>query len=198
MADSPTIIRSVEYTFELVDNVTPVATKGAQASSRLGSAVDRTTQSIDSQNISYIKAVAAMGAFRHGTRSVVMGLEELGVVSKETNRNLYGAVAVIDTFVGAGLMIKGLIPILQGLYATLTGVAAVETYRKVMANPGYAVVAAAALAAAGGAVGYFMGYQAGKGANTGGGWTNIQNITFNGPRNNYQIYASRSSLEGVY
>lgn len=196
MVGSPTLSRSVEYTFELVDNITPIAEKSEARLRKLEGAVEGTTESINTQNISYIKAVASMGAFRHGLRSLVMGLEELGIVSKKTNENLYRGVAVVDAFVGSALMIKGLVPVMTSFYNALVSVSAVETYRKVLANPAYLAVAAMGIGAAGAAIGYFYGKSQQQAPST-STTTVTQNVNFLGPGGPTARYAARSSLEGA-
>jgi hypothetical protein len=202
MANTPTLSRSVEYVFRLADNVAVVSRANAQATREFGDAVDNTTDRINRQNITYIKTVASLGAFRHGLRSMQMGLQDLGIISKQTHKWFYDMVNVIDIWTGVALAIKGVIGLMGTLRSAQIGVAVVETYRKVLQNPG----AAALAVGAGVATGAIGGYLYGKWTTpetpqpyVGRGNVNVeQNVYFQGgDRNSDQRYAARSALEGM-
>jgi len=202
MGAVPTLNRTVQYTFEIVDNVLDTCHLGADAQKKFDGAIKQTTNSITDQNISYIKAVAAMGAFRHGVHSLAMGFQELGFISKENNKTFYDMIAVIDIVVGAAMAFKGVVGIMNMLRDAEIGVALVETYRKILANPGWAAVAIGAGIAAVGVAGYlasiqpktqseaYFGAPAQSQVN--------QNVYFTGGGTNTDArHAARSSLEGM-
>jgi hypothetical protein len=202
MTNAPTISRVVEYEFRLADNVATTAMAGAAASDKMGTAVDNTTEAVNRQNISYIKTVASLGAFRHGLRSMSMGLEDLNIISKKTNKNFYTLISAVDTFVGVALAIKGVIGLMQLLRDAEIGCAVVESYRKVLNNPATAaLVLGAGLAA--GAIGGYMYSQWNKpmsGQSTVGPpviYNQTVNFQDNMERRYDTRYAARSGLEGM-
>jgi len=199
MVGDPTLSRTVEYVFILADNVVPVALKSKEASDALGGSIGSTTEQVNRQNISYIKAVASLGAFRHGLRSMAMGMEELGLVNKETNASFFKLVAIADTFVGVALGVKGLIGIFQMLAKVEWGCAAVETYRKILQNPAWAAVAMGAAGLTTGLIAGYMWANMNQEPANGQGTTQItQNISFASGPDASARYASRSAMEGVY
>lgn len=201
---SPVMSRTVEYQFILADNVVPVALGAKNASDALAQSVAGTTDEINRQNISYIKAVASLGAFRHGLRSLAMGMEDLGLVNKKTNESFFKLISVVDMFTGVALGVKGLIGMFQLLAKAELGVAIVETYRKILANPSMAAVAMGAGIAATAVGAYMVGYNQGLAGGQGEqSWearnpSITQNISFQGGPDSGSRYASRSALEGVY
>jgi hypothetical protein len=197
---SPTLNRKVQYTFEMVDNIVPKAKEASKALKDEDKEAKVVTESIDSQNLSYIKCVASMGAFRHGIHSIAMGMETLGIINKETNKTFYQGIAVIDLFVGAAMAIKGIIGIMQMLKVTEVGVAQVETYRKVLNNPANAALVGLGIGAAVGIAGAFMALnQQNKNASASAAGTVVnQNISFSAAQPNYNArYTARASIEGL-
>jgi len=196
-----TLDRTVQYSFEINDNVLDTCHLGAEAQKKFDGAIKTTTNSITDQNISFIKAVAALGAFRHGMHSIAMGMEELGIINKKTNKTFYDAVAGIDLVVGAAMAYKGIVGLIGMMKVSLAGLAGVETYRKVLNNPAAIAAVMAGIGIAGGVAGYLIGQNMnqGGGTSTMEGGTNIeQNIYFSGTEPNYSARsASRSSLEGM-
>jgi hypothetical protein len=197
---SPVLQRTVQYTFELVDNTADVATRGTAATNRFGESLDRTTDKLNRQDVSYIKVVASVGAFRHGLRSLAMGLENLGIINKETNKSFYNLVYAVDVFTGVFLAVKGIIGIVTLLRNEELKLALVKTYHKILDNPSYAAVAVGASIAAAGITGYLVGRYSGGSAVRSPQGTNAsitQNINFYGGGNAEQRYTSRGALEGA-
>lgn len=186
----------------MTDNVVPTATKGAAAAKSMDDAINKTTKDIDHQNISYIKAVAAMGAFKHGINSVVNGLEGLGIISKENNKAIYQMTEALNIFVGVAMLLKGVIGIVNMLRNSEIALAVVETYRKVLNNPAAAAAAIAGVGIAAGIAGYLYGASTAGGGESGpskttGSTTITQNVYFSGGPDYSAKYTSRAAMEGV-
>jgi len=198
MGSSPTINRKINYTFEMVDNVAPVAKKGAEESKKEAKAVEETTQAIDHQNITYIKTVASMGAFRHGMHSMALGMRDLWGITRDTNKNFYNMIAAIDLVVGAAMAFKGIIGIMQVLRDSEIALAGVEVFRKVLHNPAGVAAVALGLGAAGFAVGYLYSQSQQTVNQSTSNNTNVyQTVTFRSEPTYAGRSATRESLGGM-
>lgn len=121
-------------------------------------ATDRTTQAVTSQNVSWLKNLAAVSALSIGMRRLTSSMTELGLISEEDERKLQKVNAAVGLVVGTYQLFKGVTAIVNALRGSVIALAAVETYRSVINSKGasLAIVGLGVGAAAAGA-GYLYG-----------------------------------------
>lgn len=160
--------RTITFTYRLQDNMTKPSEDAAQAQENLGNKVKETTASTDSQKISFMSQVVAVGAVNRGISSMNSGLQELGILSGSSAAAMNKLSSAVQVVSGAFQLFKGVTQVVKMLTAAEASLAVVTTYNKVMQNPANVALAATGLAVAGGVAGYFLGGQGG------GGGSNVQ------------------------
>jgi hypothetical protein len=174
--------RTVQYTFDMVDNITPVTTQAKDSIDGLNKKMGETNEEIIKTNTNYIKSMQALSGFRQGITATVSGMEELGIVNRENNKGLYQLVGGIQLFVGIAQALKGVVGIVTMLRNATASLAGVEAFRAVLKNPATIGVVMAGVGIAGAAVGYMTGAAdaSGKQNNMSSGPNVTQNISFSG------------------
>jgi len=170
--------QSISWTFNLIDNVTPTVENIQASQGQLAVSTQKATQTIDSQNISWLKQMAAVTATYMGMRRLTSSLIELGLVSDKDAKLLHQMTAAIGLVAGGYQLLKGGVAVINALRASTVGLAAIETYRSVLSRGPVAVgLVAAGLGIAAGVGGYFLGQSAASQTSQ----TQVtQNITFGG------------------
>jgi hypothetical protein len=184
--------RSITYTFQVIDNVSPTAERVAGAQEKVAVSTENAKTAVDSQNISFMTQVIAVRSLYAGLRQVTSGMKELGLVDAKTAESLNKVVAAVGMVSGTFMMLKGAIQIVQFLRSSEIALAVAKTFNKVLDNPAQAVLVGVAGAAAGAAGGYLLGQSMGGG---GGGGANVtQNITFTQPTDAIQARGYQVSM----
>jgi CDP-diglyceride synthetase len=155
--------RTVEYRFKMVDNITPAAQTAETAVKKVDTAVKETNASVDSQALLLIKNITVLTAFREGLNGMIQELNYLGIVTGKTYESIRKMASVMNLFVDAARMIRGVVGIMEVLQLKTTMLAAVETFRSVLNSKGasLALVGVAGVAA-GGVGGFFAGRAVGR------------------------------------
>jgi len=168
----------------------------ATAQKELGAATDRTTKSIDSQNITTLTQLATVMAIHRGISNISRASKELGIITAEQAKQWERMNIIIGGVVGTFQLFRGVTSIINMVRIAETQLAAVETYRAVLNNPAAFAAVALGIGVAGGVGGYFAS-QAMMGNSGGGGGTTVhQTVNFNpGGSQNDQRNSARTTLE---
>ena len=197
----PGLEEGISYRMEIADNISKASGDVIESQKGLQTQVAATKDEVMRQDISFIKSVSSLSAFRRGVTGIVSGLDELGVISRKTHPEIYKIVGGVNLFVGAAQGIKGVIGIVNMLRASEIGLAAVEAYRAVLQNPLRMAAVIGGAAVAGGVAGFLIGVNTGGGGGGGGGNTGTtvnQQVNFYAGGPDYSTRSTaRDSLEGV-
>lgn len=162
--------KTIEYTFKLVDSVTPAAGQMAQSADsakvkvddleqsekRLQSETARTGAALDKQQLSIVTQLTALMGFREAVSAVTGGIIGFGLVSDEAAQDLQKVNAAFSVFAGAVTTIKAV----QGVMTTLNTATAIQgvlnTYNAVISSPAKMAGVGIALGATAGVAGALM------------------------------------------
>jgi hypothetical protein len=177
----------------MVDNITPTVNKVEVAEKTLETQMAKTTQSVDSQKISFMAEIVAVSAVYRSINMLSGSMSELGLINDKTAQSLRKVSAGVGLVLGAYQGMKGAIAIVEGLKGSTTLLAMVETYRATLKNPAMMALAVGGIATAAGVGGYFAGKSAG------GGTTNSSNVnqsfTFGSNNNSDSRTIAQDTLE---
>lgn len=185
---------SVNWTFNMVDNVTTTTKQMADSQGQLASTAATAKASVDSQNISFIAQTAAVMATYSGMRRLTSSLTELGLVSDADAAKLAKLNATVGLVAGGFQLLKGATQIIKMLTAAEVGLAAVESFRAVLNNPAKAALVGAGIGLAAGVGTALLATSGGGG---GGGTTVNQTVVFEGSQTSDQRSVSRDVFESM-
>jgi hypothetical protein len=185
---------SVNWTFNMVDNVTTTTKQMADSQGQLASTAATAKASVDSQNISFIAQTAAVMATYSGMRRLTSSLTELGLVSDADAAKLAKLNATVGLVAGGFQLLKGATQIIKMLTAAEVGLAAVESFRAVLNNPAKAALVGAGIGLAAGVGTALLATSGGGG---GGGTTVNQTVVFEGSQTADQRSVSRDVFESM-
>lgn len=186
---SEDINRTIIYTFRMDDNVTEASRQAGNSARESHGEVQTaiqgqkeyqqeirvTNDSLDAQQIKLASQVAILMGFKSATTGVINGVIQLGLVSDETAGKLRMVNSVFSIMGGLATGIKTLQLAMTSLNVASIKNALINTYNKVLTNPGAVALAGIGLGATAGALTYF-GLQASNSTST----TN-NNITIEAP-----------------
>jgi len=185
---------NLQYRFDMVDNVTPTSRKGMTAQKELQTTLDQTHTKMMEQTTQFISNVMALSALEGGVNALAESFVKLGIVTDEGAEKMRMVAAGVKLFTGSAQIIQGLVGVMNLLRTTEIGLAVVETFRSVLANPAKMALIGVGLGTAAG-VGYWLGSEHGGGGGGGGGTSVTQNITFTNASGSDARGTARESLE---
>lgn len=147
----------VYFTFTVNDNVTATTEQMVATQSKFEGQVDKSTASVDRQNMSFLVQMEAARGLYRGVSMLSRSAQQLGLISEGAAMGLMKVQAGLGLVVGAYSMLKASAKIVESLRTATVGLAVVESYRKVLANPAAIALVIGGAAAAGGLAGYFVG-----------------------------------------
>lgn len=171
------------------DNVTPVTEEIAAGQDSVAESTARAQSSIDSQNISFMTQMHIVSGLHRGNSEMITGLKSLGLVSAGTAAELTQVNSGIGLVLGAFQTLRAVTAIIDAVRDSELALAAVETFRSVLANPADLALIGVAGAAAAGVGGYLM-MQGSSGSGT--GTTVNQSVTYAAAPTPDQVSATES------
>jgi hypothetical protein len=186
----------VSYSFTMVDNVTPVSEKMADAQEKLATKVKETTKSLDSQRIANINTLTSLRAFRSGISNANNALRDLGLINDATYQSFRKVSAGITLFTASAEAIKGATALIRMARSATAGLAVASVFARIAENP---VLGAAAVIGAG-AVGYGFATMMNDSTSavTNSTVNNTTNINVNGTPSQEQRVVSAGLNTGSY
>lgn len=189
----------LQFSFELIDNVSDTASQMTDSASEAQEGVDRlvdseqraidTTRRLDTDlkgtQIQLLTQMAVIGSLGGAVNAITGGMENLGLVSDETAQKLRGVSSAFGIIKGTA---QGLVAV-KALMATLNAQTAINaslsSYLAVLKNP--AMLAGVALAG-GAAVGFAGAYLMNNNSNTTNNSTTNVTIEDTSPKNATEVY----------
>lgn len=160
---------------------------GKQRQLELKQTVEETNARIAEQRMKFIDNAVALSALREGITGTQTALLQLGLIEEKNAEKFLKMAAAVSLFVSAAQTIQGIIRLVQLLRDAEIALAAVQTYRKILANPALLAVAGGAMVAAAGVGGYYYGKSKGKDQ------AEAQSRTVNNTTNNQFVFQGGQS-----
>jgi hypothetical protein len=148
---------NVGWVFEVQDGVSNRCYQMVDANKELDDQCKRTQGAIDSQNISFMTSALAVTGVYRGAMILTRSLHELGLVSGQSYEQMQKLVAVVGLAAGAFRLLGGAQKIILMLRDAEVSLAAVESFRAVLKNPGAIGMVIAGIGIASVATGYILG-----------------------------------------
>lgn len=162
--------KTIEYVFKVTDqssgtlqtiqdktDTTKASVDGLTSSTvRAKDESESLTASLDKQQVSMIATLATIASLRAGVSGIVSSVQQLGLVSDETAKQLQMVNAGFGMFASAVQIIKSVQGVMTALNTQLAIMDVLETYSATLKNPAMMAVAGIATGAAVGVAGAFL------------------------------------------
>ena len=174
----PGLDTTVSYTYQMADNIAPLTKESIEVQEELQGTIKETTNEMNRQTLDFVENVLSVSALAGGINALSAAFEVLGIFNEKQIEALTKMVAVTQLFTGSAQAILGLVGVVNILRNAEIGLAAVETYRKVLHNPAAMGLVLAGIGAAGAVSGFLIG-RSGGGGSSGGNTNQVVNFNAN-------------------